>query len=172
MKIRDGFVSNSSSSSFIVRLAPDENSPTKGLNKPDGLLNAADLKKVLKFGFRPTSIYYASQLSPDRWEWKEPLTEIPKDTEQLGYCVSCNEDEVIEFLVKNNIPFSGSTHYGHSNVFFRRDGKTLLWLDNFGLSFEMYGHGGGVVAQYLLNQFKKAKPMRRESIKSYLGEER
>ena len=167
MKIRDGFVSNSSSSSFIVRLPPSENSALKGLNRPNGLLNEADLKKVLKFGFRPTDTYYASQLSPDCWEYREPLTEISKDTEQLGYCVSCNEDEVIEFLVNNNIPFSGSTHYGHSNVFFQRDGKTLLWLDNIGLSYEMYGHSGGAMAKYLMSRFKKLKPVRRESIKNY-----
>jgi hypothetical protein len=168
MKIRTGFVSNSSSSSFVLHL-PITEGIFKGMYKDSEVLNKKDLEKAVVFGFRATKHHLASQLEDRGEEGVRTSTTkvLPEGTEHLGYSVSCNEDEVIEFLVKNNIPFTGSTHYGHSSCFFKRGDKTVLWMDNLGLAYEMYGHGGGAVGQILLANSKKTKPIRREPIKNY-----
>lgn len=167
MKIRHGFVSNSSSSSFIVRMK------MKGLNrdfKKSELLTEEDVQKVLEYGFLSTNYSTPSALernSEDFWEiWRQMKpVELKPNIEQLGYCVCSNEDEVIGFLVRNNIPFSASCHYGHRSVFFRRGDKKLIVLANLGVEYEMYGLSGS-------DPFSRSreKLMYKKSVKFYLKE--
>jgi len=148
----------------------DEHKLFHGMYKPNELMTSKDVEAVLKYGFRPTTCPSPSQLENSNWTWENPEPTPPPitpKTQYLGFCVTCNEDEVIEFLVQNNIPFSGSTHYGHQSVFYRRSDKTLLWIDNPGVKFEMYGHGDRAWSNFILRREKNYKPIRRESIRRY-----
>jgi len=139
MKIRNGFVSNSSSSSFIVH---DINK--LGSKTYNGLLDKKTIQKLLKFGFIPNGLLHPTHLEynslSDESLW-DPL--VDKKTKEIlvrsfGYYVSCNQDEVIRFLVKNNIGFSALIHYGHYFYLFHKNDKHIMVFKNFGAEVETY----------------------------------
>jgi hypothetical protein len=133
MKIRTGFVSNSSSSSFVVNRIEDRwttKSPKKLLTKEQGIL-------LRKHGFRLADCYY-----PDNVDYPkkgEKLTSAQRKYANWVHYVSCNQDEVIEFLLKNRLGFTADIHYGHRTMIY--DGKTdkLLIAQNFGQQALMNG---------------------------------
>lgn len=131
MKTRSGFVSNSSSSSFIVENY--EQYPLFGDNTPK--LSKEEIDKLLDYGFFYVRRKYASELENSMGKAK-PC----KKPYNLGYWIMCNQDEVIDFLLKNNIPFTAVINYGHTHVFYDRDSTDMLVAENYGLSLEMYGH--------------------------------
>lgn len=132
MKVRSGFVSNSSSSSFIVKNR--ESFPFPGRdNEPK--LTEEDIKLLEGYGFFRVARSYASELEAKRGE-----VESSVDDDTFGYYVICNEDEVIAFLLKNNIPFTAATQYGHTHLFYEKNDGHLLVAHNYGLTLEMYGH--------------------------------
>lgn len=156
MKNRIGFISNSSSSSFIVFIKDgltgffDENE--------DVIANEKDESKLDAFGFFPTS-----HNSPFRLEMSNNHKKHhPNQIIGKGYCVSCNEDEVIDFLVQNNIPFKASCHYGHRFVQYKRDSDYILFANNYGMMIDMYGEDA--VSE------KEIKHITIVSVKEYLGE--
>ncbi len=132
MKTRNGFVSNSSSSSFIVKnyerfaFADRDNTPN---------LSKEDIALLEDYGFFRIDRSYASEL-----ESNHGIVELSTEDYTFGYYVICNEDEVIEFLLKNNIPFTAATQYGHMHLFYDKDDDHLLVAHNYGLTLEMYGH--------------------------------
>ena len=136
MKTRDGFVSNSSSSSFIVRLQH----LAKFLQlKVSEVATSEDVVKLLDFGFRPVLHIHPSHLEEiGDFQYDAPK-EILEETEALGYSVICNQDDVIDFLVRNDIPFMAACHYGHESVFYRRGDDSVLYIRNPGLERETYG---------------------------------
>ncbi len=126
MKTRAGFISNSSSSSFVVkRMDPFETKQL--LSKEEEIL-------LTDYGFKPAEWAYASQIEAGL----EPGETRLEKADILYYSVYCNQDEVVYFLVKNNIPFTAACHYGHENLFFARDAKEVLSIANRGLAFETY----------------------------------
>lgn len=136
MKIRNGFVSNSSSSSFVVEIR-DSFAKARDPDVKD-LLTRDEISKLRAFGFKYTDIcspIRIENLAYDQWLGAED-----KDStcDYLGYHDSINEDEKIYFLVKNNIPFKGVTHYGHNSVFYERNGKHIIYVRNNGLAVSMY----------------------------------
>ena len=140
MKIRNGFISNSSSSSFIVRrYAGRDFEPKKALT------TVAQEKKLEKYGFRKTIAYCADQIPSfyDTAAWKKEPKRIAKLLPQLtysyGYEVSCNEDEVLKFLIKNKISFSAACHYGHYTVIYDAKKDKVYEGVNFGLIMDLYG---------------------------------
>lgn len=152
MKIRNGFVSNSSSCSFLV-------TRINFLDQKNRVIISKEIEdKVKKYGFIKTCANYAWQVSDDRWnykyqafeQWKrnvkyltnrtdKELRKYFKGTNNLynwGYKIDCNQDEVIDFLLKNKIPFSANIHY--DQTFMRYDGNdTVTIAFNFGTLFEM-----------------------------------
>ena len=96
MKIRHGFVSNSSTGSFIVKAWSQDQE-----------------KDLLDYGF------------------------IQSDDSYLHFKVTCNEDEVIDWLTQHGIPFKASCHYGHYTALF--DGKELVTIENPGIVAYTYG---------------------------------
>lgn len=111
MKIRNGFVSNSSSSSFIVRRWDYENTDVKTF-EPKKLLSERKEKLLKNFGF-----YLMPDNHPKTSVWPDKdiikgIRERYADCElNWSYSVLCNQEEVIEFLLKNKISFNASIHY-------------------------------------------------------------
>ena len=110
MKTREGFVSNSSSSSFVVAHKPftftDKN--------PKRLLKDSEIKKLKKHGF-------------------------DFDGQNYVYSVSCNQDDVIELLLKEKISFKAECHYGHYHVFYDKDKNVVIEAYNYGCEADTYG---------------------------------
>ena len=151
MKTRNGFISNSSSSSFIVQAEP---SPFYGSDygKKWPKLSKAKVKKLLDNGF-----WYSKVIDPFKIEFNdnsfEPgcgdgpsvpwwaLNSPPKGDDKkyngvlLGKYVSCNQHEVIDFLVKNKISFIASEHYGHNSLFYKAGEDFYTMIENTGTLF-------------------------------------
>jgi len=147
MKIRNGFVSNSSSSSFIVKYSETTyeklTDPKPKKKKIVYYLIPEELKLLEKSGFKKTAMN-----SPTAYEFLPEKEFENKKTQNkffknywcnLAYNITCNQDDVICFLLKNNIGFTASCHYGHESVFYKKDEEYFYIIPNLGLSFETYG---------------------------------
>ena len=162
MKIRNGFVSNSSSSSFVVEIRPLKFEPTgriKSPKLPKGfsyrkmgmkppklpelvqvstplLVTKKQMKALEKRGFKFCHHTYASRVEEGAEREDKKLK--PELATHMYRSVVCNEADEVEFLVKHNIPFEGSTHYGHYSVFFWKDSDTVVTVRNVGREIETY----------------------------------
>ena len=116
MKLRNGFVSNSSSSSFIVSMKEPHTYPVPKEN----LLSDDDMKKLREYGFNE-------------------LKDENGITHEFRYGVLCNEDDVIEFLLKNDMSFEAECHYGHYHVFYFKDKDLVVQAWNYGSEISTYG---------------------------------
>ncbi len=139
MKLRAGHVSNSSTASFVVKTKPTEWDKTmKRLSSEE--LDAMTLSQekvdlLKKCGFVPTT-----DENPFRKEMNTSLGdyEVKPDTEDdtlLGFWLTCNHMEVMEFLVANDIPFKASAHYGHYLYSYEPKDEHVYVLQNFGIEF-------------------------------------
>jgi hypothetical protein len=137
MKTRQGFVSNSSSSSFIVR--------RQGLR--DDIIQTTTIQDLAlkEFGFRKTTAHNPHQLPPfhDKEEWKTERKllrlKVYKKGFNFGYEVICNQNVVITFLVENRISFVAACHYGHESVLYDGKTDTMHVGVNYGSIMETYG---------------------------------
>ena len=133
MKVRTGFVSNSSSASFIVRIKQDD-----WHNVKDELFIASeeDIIKLEEYSFERTNATNPFDSNNTRMKTGDPG---PDHYISMKYSVTCNYEEQIEFLVKNNIPFKASCHYGHKYISYKKDSDYIFEASNYGLMFNMYG---------------------------------
>lgn len=132
MKIRNSFVSNSSSSSFIVQATPDNL-----MDETKFCLSEEQIKILQDFGFKYCYSPNLLQAEADALETYKTIEEAEiRQKEEwirrrerspdfdyepefnfylphyMTYSVICNQDEIAEFLIKNNIPFNALCHYG------------------------------------------------------------
>lgn len=120
MKIREGHVSNSSSSSYIVTLRD-------WLKEGETCFLSHEQINILEsLGFTRTWIAYPNQV--------EVLRDIPVQENGPYYCYwhSINHDEIFEPLIEAKIPFRATTHYGNWNVFWNGKSEEILFIPNLG----------------------------------------
>jgi hypothetical protein len=155
MKIRNGFVSNSSSSSFVVRR--NEWKPKGKKSVEVSILTKTQDKALEEFGFRKTTAHSPHQVLEfyDKAAWKKVDAYLKKykiRSWNWGYEITCNQDDVMVFLIQNKIPFVASCHYGHESFVYEPKTDTLYQGINFGAIIETYG-----VDKYTLD--RKCKPV-------------
>ena len=136
MKTRSGYVSNSSSSSFVVVLRDDRGKETPVTAEMESVLRGYGFRYVREYW--KTALTEGSELFDDRSGFK------PSDPVAMYYDVACNEDEVEDFLIENRIPFAEWGHYGD---FLRQYDGVSDYYDtyaNAGENFLRYGFGDKV----------------------------
>ncbi len=120
MKIRNGFVSNSSSSSFVVN------------NKQEGkykvLRSQKEIDILLQEGFVGSNCYHPMIVECNGVEDCTSKAKIPR-TYILS--VICNQDDIIEMLHDNKIPFTAFCHYGEELVAYGGGNGGVFQVRNF-----------------------------------------
>jgi Zn ribbon nucleic-acid-binding protein len=138
MKTRNGLVSNSSSSSFIVHYI---NSWCELKFKNIKLLTKEQESILKKNGYKLCECAHPSHIeyNTDGLRWITNKKQLSKSY-AAGYAksVTCNQNDEIYFLVKNNIPFIASVHYGHETYLYPKDSKYIFVFHNRGSVAETY----------------------------------
>ena len=159
MKTRMGFVSNSSSASFVIPLEVVTHSNNKHIRKT--LLSQEEIDLLIGYGF-----WESCNRDPfthnNTYGYKCDNCEGNKDEKlcsgkvfgdmYLRYDVSCNEDEPIQFLLEHNIPFYASMDYDGQLMVYKRGMEKALILRNEGIQY-IWGMMGDKTNKY----FKQKK---------------
>ncbi|MHA1468966.1 MAG: hypothetical protein ACTSSP_00240 [Candidatus Asgardarchaeia archaeon] len=140
MKIRNGFISNSSASSFIVQTKKDKFDMI--MEKEIGTLDQEQVKLLKENGFAPTTTsdpFSFLELNRRSWPDSKGQEEDIDNDVYMALMVACNQDEIIYLLVKNNIPFKAACHYGQEFICYEKDSDYMFKANNFGMEACMYG---------------------------------
>jgi hypothetical protein len=135
MKTRQGFVSNSSSSSFVVQNYSDAFS-----KKPKKCLSSAKVKKLMAHGFALDTASYPHQVGLRDMTQSHKLTPDEMLFATWTKAVICNQDVEIEFLLKNRISFVAECHYEHESFIYDGKSDKLIIAQNYGKQAEMAGN--------------------------------
>ena len=135
MKIRTGFVANSSVSSFIIETTRTRYDRDVKKAIVETLVTDSQIQDLLDFGFKKTHLHDADQATQS-WFSNHEYPD-GKDASNYAITVVCNEDEVSHFLLTNGIPFKASCHYSHRTEIY--DGKRYAIIPNPGKVAEMHG---------------------------------
>lgn len=131
MKTRAGFVSNSSSSSFVVRRFDDMFSSNK-----KSCLTKEQEKLLKENRFVLQICYYPHQVDMvNRATTKKDL-----QIADWVKSVSCNQDYEIEFLLQHRISFMADVHYEHYTMIYDGKSDVLLIAQNYGKQAQMNGN--------------------------------
>jgi len=149
MKIRTCFVSNSSSSSFIVI-------GTTYDGKAKSLLNAKQLEILKNMGFKPTSYPFASKII---------LMSEVEEGNDWKFEVVCNQDDVIEELIKAKIPFQACCHYGREHIFWDGKSSWVIEAKNFGVALE--GIAEKFMSFMVKEEIQTVPPIRRIPVEEF-----
>jgi hypothetical protein len=159
MKIRNGFVSNSSSSSFVVSVKEDGLDYWVAPGKAKPLLTPRQIKALKRMGFQYCEHTYASRVEQTDVLEVYPEARDSKTATMMYLSVVCNQSDIVEKLVLHEIPFIASCQYGHETVVWRKDDEYVYVLPNLGVEYETY---------HDMPELLKAKPLkiRKVSVKS------
>jgi hypothetical protein len=150
MKTRNGFVSNSSSSSFIVKYydSLDVVFGPKSTSKCKKALTKSEVKKLEEFGFEQTwarhpSLIVCSDFMSPKSKFRDFSKDLKSEDDKpyavfYGFEVSCNQYEPLQFLLKNKISFVASIHYGHETYIYNKENPYVMVFTNYGLQVETY----------------------------------
>lgn len=124
MKIRNGFVSNSSSSSFLVPRWRDIGDLIRRAEPND--FTEEQEKKLVEFGFKRTINSRPTELLSR----EEPSKDV-----FMAYQieVTVNQDDVARFLLENKIPYISDEHYGDYGVVYIPEQNKVMIGQNIGL---------------------------------------
>lgn len=139
MKCRTGFVSNSSTASFIIKLNPDMMDDTDDLDKQ--LLTPEQMDFLKEIGFCRTW-----SPSPFHIEFGGKWKYIPEPdaitgvypNRYLGYHINCNHRDVLSLLIAHEIPFKAAVHYGQYLYHWEPGDKDILVIRNFGIDYDFH----------------------------------
>ena len=133
MKLRLGFISNSSSSSFIVKTRPTKWDIILTKTSAEEIpMEEKTIELLKKFGFKSTENH-----DPFREEMvciaEEKLE--TGDGSLLSLYMVCNQDIALQFLVANDIPFKASVHYGQYLYSYDKGDDYIYVIRNFGIAY-------------------------------------
>ena len=128
MKVRDGFVSNSSTASFIVKYRD-------WWKKDKVYLDEETCKKLEEYGFKKSDASYPSQIDHE-------CEVTDKEFCSYSYSVIVNEMDDLEWLIENNIPFIADCHYDQYTIIYEKDSDHVLVLKNMGIYYQMITNNG------------------------------
>lgn len=162
MKIRAGYVSNSSSSSFCVKVRDAtkiEEEKNKMILSPDVINNLIDYGfKWIKVTKNPNFIF----------EKHEPTSSFDAfsstKTIYLYYEVACNEHIVFNFLFEHKIPFMASSNYGCELWVYEGEDDCYVF-ENTAKKYMMCSGSKVTRENFIKNIVTREKPYRKVSIK-------
>jgi len=137
MKLRAGFVSNSSTASFVVKTKPTKwdklfTIPEKYDSLPSLSPEKIELLKQIGFVSVEEENPFIKELTIDI---QENIKSETSDDTLLGYWVGCNEMYILQFLVANDISFQAATHYSHYLYSYNAGDSRVYRLRNFGIEY-------------------------------------
>lgn len=137
MKTRTSLVSNSSSSSFIIHFksmwAKPEDRNLRLLTKDEENILKENGYKLCECG-HPSHLENRSDIN-----WITNKKQLTKAyVASYAKSITCNQNDEIYFLLKNNIPFTATAHYGHETYIYPRNSKYLFLFNNPGCDAETY----------------------------------
>lgn len=175
MKIRTGFVSNSSSSSFIVEaykfnfLSSKQIIEEKKTGKKSPMYVPVLTPKQMEF-LNTHTYFVGSKPMFTRTDNPHQLPIVPSEDGKYYYaeCV-CNQYEIMVPLLKNKIPFTADWHYGHETVIYC-GGSEMIFASNYGVELAMYCRESIRKAKDWYKMEMGKKPIRIVKVKDYLKE--
>ena len=138
MKRRIGFVSNSSTASFVVKTKPTEwDYMSHNLSEED--VAAITLPKEKVELLKESGFYPTKEENPFREELNTQIGDgskaKTKDDTLLAFWISSNHDYALQFLVAHDIPFKAAVHYGQYLYTYDPKDKCIYRLQNFGIEY-------------------------------------
>lgn len=131
MKRRTGYVSNSSSSSFVVVL--DDDCIPKVTKEQEDML--------LGYGFRYSGGYWKSVLMDGAKEYDRKEDVVERGGLSMVYDVPCNQQDVEDFLFQNHIPFVAEEEYG----------TRIVQYDGIHDWYDIAVNAGAIMLMYYMN---------------------
>lgn len=100
------------------------------------ILTQTQLDLLSTYGFQKTQHSHPEHIENNAYhqQW------VDNNGRYLGYHVTCNQDDVMDFLVYHKIPFTGCCHYGTEAVFYTPDDPEVIIIDNPGKVALLYRH--------------------------------